>query len=53
MQAMSERGSVRIMRRVLTPVSRRAQGPGPVGSAGNINSKILLYSFKSIKLTLE
>ena len=34
MHKMSERGIVMRMRRRLTPVNMREQGPGPVGSAG-------------------
>ena len=34
MHNMSERGMVMMMRRRLTPVNMREQGPGPVGSAG-------------------
>ena len=34
MHKMSDRGIVMMMRRRLTPVNMREQGPGPVGSAG-------------------
>ena len=34
MHKMSEKGIVMMMRRRLTPVNMREQGPGPVGSAG-------------------
>ena len=33
MQKTREKGSVRTMRRLLKPASRREQGPGPAGSA--------------------
>ena len=39
---ISEKGRVRTMRSTLMPVSRRAQGPWPVGSAVKKFSKIII-----------
>jgi hypothetical protein len=53
---MSEKGRVMIMRRTQTPVNRREQGPGPVGSARKeigLVVRIYVELVKAIRLTPE
>ena len=50
MHKMSERGIVMMMRRRLTPVNMREQGPGPVGSAGKNGWLVVQCTYEQIDL---